>query len=65
VVTRISILAALLTLIIPPEPGSAATGSLVPASEVSQEILVQEVSGVAPQKRRAISAPMVVTGPLL
>jgi hypothetical protein len=43
-VTRISILGALLSIFILPVNGSAATGVVVPSSEASQEIVIQDVT---------------------
>jgi hypothetical protein len=43
-VTRISILVALLSIFILPVNGSAATGAVVSSSEASQEIVIQNVS---------------------
>jgi hypothetical protein len=45
-VTRISILGALLSVLIPPVHGSAATGAVVPSSEASQEIVIQDVTAM-------------------
>jgi len=43
-VTRISILGALLSIFILPVNGSAATGTVVSSSEASQEIVIQDVT---------------------
>jgi hypothetical protein len=43
-VTRISILGALMSILILPVHGSAAAGAVVPSSEASQEIVIQDVT---------------------
>jgi hypothetical protein len=43
-VTRISILGALLSILILPVHGSAATAAVVPSSEASQQIVIQDVT---------------------